>query len=109
MLETNLNPDRKELRKFGLLFGAVLIVLFGLLLPWWKTHPLPRWPYFVGVPFIVLALVWPAILRFPYIGWMKFGAVTVPPAVTCTVCDPGTKPEAVAVIIADPAGIALNV
>jgi hypothetical protein len=67
--------DKKALRSFGLLFPAVLALLFGLLVPWWRERPLPWWPFYIGVPMVVLALLWPAALRPLYIVWMKFGAV----------------------------------
>ena len=67
--------DNKELRKFGLIFSSILLVLFELLLPWLKERPLPWWPLYVSVPIVTLALIWPAALRPLYIVWMKFGAV----------------------------------
>jgi hypothetical protein len=67
--------DNKELRKFGLIFSSILLVLFELLLPWLKERPLPWWPLTVSVPIVTLALIWPAALRPLYIVWMKFGAV----------------------------------
>lgn len=67
--------DKHELRKFGFLFAAVLIGLFGLLLPWWRDKPLPLWPFYIGVPVAVLAASIPTALRPLQRGWMKFGAV----------------------------------
>jgi len=67
--------DNRELRKFGFIFSGILIVLFAGLLPWLREHPLPRWPFYIGVPVAALALAWPAGLRPLYRVWMKFGAV----------------------------------
>lgn len=67
--------DNRELRKFGLIFAGFLIGLFALLIPWLRERPVPLWPFYVGVPVAVLALVWPAALRPLYVVWMKFGAV----------------------------------
>jgi hypothetical protein len=67
--------DKHDLRKFGFLFAAVLMGLFGLLLPWWRGKPPPLWPFYIGVPVAVLALLIPAALRPLYAVWMKFGAV----------------------------------
>lgn len=66
--------DKHELRKFGLLFGAVLMTLFGSLLPWLRSKPLPLWPFYIGLSVVVLALLFPSVLRPLYAGWMKFGA-----------------------------------
>ena len=75
-MQTTLAPvDNKELRKFGFIFAGILIVLFGLLLPWLRDHDPHRWPFYIGVPVALLAAIWPAALRPLYIVWMKFGAV----------------------------------
>lgn len=68
-------PDKQELRKFGFIFAAIVIVLFELLLPWLKHRPLPLWPVYVATPVALLAAVLPAALGPFYAVWMKFGAV----------------------------------
>jgi saxitoxin biosynthesis operon SxtJ-like protein len=76
MLEAAKTPvDNKELRKFGLLFVAILLVLFEGLLPWLKNKPLPLWPLYISAPIGLLAVLWPAALRPLYNGWMKFGMI----------------------------------
>lgn len=70
-----LKIDKPTLRSFGLLFGGILIVLFGLLLPWLFDRALPRWPFYIGVPVALLALVWPLALTPLFKVWMKFGLV----------------------------------
>jgi len=67
--------DSKGLRKFGLMTGAVIVVLFGLLLPWLLSHGWPRWPWILAALLWVPALVYPKVLGPVYTGWMKFGAV----------------------------------
>lgn len=67
--------DNRELRKFGFIFSGILLVLFAGLLPWLREHPLPMWPFYIGIPVTALALLWPTGLRPLYIAWMKFGAV----------------------------------
>jgi hypothetical protein len=69
------NKEKKELRSFGLIFGAIVVGLFGLLLPWLKHHPFPVWPFSVGLVFGTLALIYPLGLRPFFKVWMKFGAV----------------------------------
>ena len=64
---------RKTLREFGLLLGIVFPVVFGWLLPSLKGHALPLWPFVIGVPALVLGLVAPRALVWPYRAWMALG------------------------------------
>ena len=66
-----------ELRKFGLMFGAIIIVLFGLLIPWIADAQIlvTGKAFTIGAIFIVWGLILPATLKPVYIVWMKFGAV----------------------------------
>ncbi len=70
--------EKKELRSFGLVFAAIVVGLFGLLLPLLKGRALadwPHWPFAVGIVFATLALVFPLGLKPFFKLWMKFGAV----------------------------------
>jgi len=67
--------DNKGLRKFGLVTGAIVVVLFGILLPWIIGHGWPRWPWYIAGPLWVFALVYPRALNPIYNGWMRFGLV----------------------------------
>ena len=65
-----------ELRKFGLVTGAIIIGLIGLFLPWLKggIEKVLHWLVFVGPiggTLIVWALVHPASLIYFYKPWMK--------------------------------------
>ena len=64
-----------ELRRFGLLFGAILVLLFGLLLPFLIGYSFPLWPWVVAMIFATLALLAPTALTPFYRGWMRFGLV----------------------------------
>lgn len=68
-------PDRRELRRFGLLMGGVVGVLFGAVLPLLWGRPLPLWPWGVAAAFGLAALAAPAALGPVYRVWMKVGAV----------------------------------
>jgi len=67
--------DNKGLRNFGLTTGAILAVLFGLLIPLLVGYALPLWPWILAGIFWVLALSIPISLNPIYRGWMVFGQV----------------------------------
>jgi hypothetical protein len=72
---TTETPDVTELRKFGLIFGSLVIGAFGLLIPWiWDLEiAVTKWPWPLGGLFILWGLLHPASLAPVYRGWMKFG------------------------------------
>lgn len=65
--------DRAGLRKFGLTTGAIIAVLFGLLIPWLIGFRFPLWPWLVAGILGLWALLTPATLNPVYRGWMRFG------------------------------------
>jgi hypothetical protein len=67
--------DKKGLRKFGYTTGAVLACLFGLLLPWIFSRPIPRWPWIAAAVLATWATIAPLSLQPLYQAWMRFGAV----------------------------------
>ena len=94
MLDADHIPNRQELRSFGLMFAAVLLGLFGLLIPllrfgWPEFMPAlagsalpglgatqgPNWPWLGAVLIALWAVLHPASLTFLYRPWMKFAVV----------------------------------
>lgn len=73
MVSHTAQPSRKQLRDFGLLIGIVFPVLFGWLLPTLRGHVPPVWPLVIGAPALVLGLLAPRLLAWPYRGWMALG------------------------------------
>ena len=73
--ESNTAISAPELRQFGLFFGAILVLLFGLLLPFLIGYSFPLWPWVVALLFTALALLAPTALRPFYRGWMRFGLI----------------------------------
>ena len=73
------DPDKKELRSFGLVFAGGLIVFFGLLIPWIFGMPWVwqegggRWPWIGAAGFALTGVVLPEVLRPLYWLWMKIG------------------------------------
>ena len=66
-------PDNRGLREFGVTFGVIVALLFGLLLPWLFEHSWPRWPWIVLLIMVAWGLLAPATLRPVYRLWMRFG------------------------------------
>ena len=67
--------NKKQLRDFGLLTGVILVILFGLLLPWIRGHALPQWPWIIALILSLLAVLTPTTLRPVYQVWMRIGLV----------------------------------
>lgn len=75
MGEHKIEPTPQELRQFGLISGAIVIVLFGLLLPWIFDHSWPLWPWVLAAVLGLIALAYPRALGPVYRVWMAFGHV----------------------------------
>lgn len=73
MPQINTNPDRKELRNFGLITGGLTPVFFGLLLPRIFGHGYPLWPWIAGAALAASGLLLPIILKPLYLVWMTIG------------------------------------
>ena len=69
---------RSDLRKFGLIMGAMFALIFGLLFPWITDKTIgnwPIWPFIVMAIFWTLALIFPESLRKVNELWLKVGNV----------------------------------
>lgn len=67
--------DTPGLRRFGLIFAAIVAVLFGLLLPLLFGFGYPWWPWIVAAVFAAWSLLAPASLKGFYHLWMRFGLI----------------------------------
>ena len=66
--------DNAGLRKFGLITGAIIVVLFAFFFPWvFDMVAMPLWPWVVAGLLWVPALFIPGVLRPVYTIWMKIG------------------------------------
>ena len=63
-------PDKKGLREFGLVTGALFVGLFGVLFPWLFHFQFPLWPWIIAGVLWGLALLVPTGLKSIYYGWM---------------------------------------
>ena len=68
-----LKSGERDLRKFGLLVGAV----FALLAAWCWWRGKPAFPYLLAaaLPLLALGAAWPRSLKWLYIGWMSLALV----------------------------------
>lgn len=64
---------KKELRNFGLMIGAFVGALFGLLMPWLFSYSFPMWPWVVFSVLFFFALLLPYFLLPIYKVWMVIG------------------------------------
>jgi hypothetical protein len=65
--------SNKDLRKFGLVTGVMLILFFYLLIPWiWDFDKRPDWPLIAAGVLAAMGLVLPVALRPVYKIWMRF-------------------------------------
>ena len=64
--------DDQAYRSFGLTFAAILLVLFGLLIPWLFSLGWPLWPWVVAIILAAMALLKPSWLWWVYKPWMIF-------------------------------------
>lgn len=68
-------PERKELRKFGLVGGGMTAGVFGLVLPLLFGHTFPAWPWIAAAVLSAWAVTAPATLKPVYHVWMTIGHV----------------------------------
>ena len=78
MSASDTQMSNKELRKFGLVTGGMLILFFDLLIPWIWGLPMPTWPLVpswsmkVAAVLAGMALVLPVALGPVFKVWMRF-------------------------------------
>tara|TARA_B100001989_G_scaffold203159_1_gene151610 strand:- start:635 stop:1027 length:393 start_codon:yes stop_codon:yes gene_type:complete len=65
--------SKKQLREFGFLIGFGFPILFGWLLPSLFGHTLRVWTLWLGILGLILGLIAPRLLYYPYKGWMLLG------------------------------------
>ena len=69
------NIDNKILREFGFLISFVFPILIGWILPAFGGHSFRFWTLWISLPALILSLIRPGLLFFPYKAWMKLGHI----------------------------------
>tara|TARA_B100000242_G_C42830878_1_gene386039 strand:- start:205 stop:597 length:393 start_codon:yes stop_codon:yes gene_type:complete len=65
--------NTKQLRNFGLVIGFGFPILIGWLLASFTGHGLRIWTFWVGIPSLILGILAPRLLNYPYRIWMALG------------------------------------
>ncbi len=71
----NQNHTTNDLRKFGLILGAIFALIFGLAIPALKENSIPLWPWIAAGVLWLPAALYPKALTYVYKVWMKIGDV----------------------------------
>ena len=65
--------SQKKLREFGLIIGFGFPLIIGFILPALSGHSFRTWTLWFGVPGLILGLIAPSLLFYPYKAWMAIG------------------------------------
>ncbi len=65
----------RQLRQFAYLLGIILPTLIGWLLPALFGHDFRSWTLWIGIPILIVGLISPKQLLFPYKSWMFLGKI----------------------------------
>ena len=72
---TNQKINKKILREFGLLIGIGIPLMFGFIMPFITGHP-PRTSFiYIGISSLLLSILAPKSLIYPFKIWMKLGLI----------------------------------
>ncbi len=66
---------KKQLRQFGILIGFGFPLVIGWLIPVLTGHFFRGWTLWIAVPSIILGILIPNSLYYPYKGWMAIGHI----------------------------------
>ena len=64
---------KSQLRKFGLLIGLGLPIIIGWIFPYIGGHDFRIWTLYFGIPLLIIGIINPLLLFYPYKLWMKIG------------------------------------
>ena len=67
--------SKKKFKEFGLILGIFIPIVFGYLIPHFKNTSFHYWTLYLGILLIIIGYIYPLLLKYPYIIWIKFGYV----------------------------------
>ena len=67
--------SKKQLRKFSLVVGIGFPLIIGLIIPVMTNHVIRIWTIYIGLPILILGIINPHLLHYPYLFWMKMGYI----------------------------------
>ena len=67
--------SQKQLRNFGFLIGFGIPIIFGWVIPAFYGHLFRSWTLWVGGPSLILGIIKPQLLFYPYKLWMIIGNI----------------------------------
>ena len=67
--------SKRKLRQFGIIIGLGIPIFIGLIIPFLRDHPLRIWTFWIGFPLLILGLIKPYLLYYPYKAWMALGHI----------------------------------
>ena len=67
------NNSQRKLRHFGLMVDMGFPVIIGWLIPAIFGHLFRVWTLWVGLPLLILGIIKPSFLTYPYKLWMLLG------------------------------------
>ena len=65
--------SKKQLRDFGFLIGFGFPIIIGWIIPAIGGHIFRFWSLWIGFPVLILGIIKPSLLFYPYKAWMKLG------------------------------------
>ena len=69
------NIPKKILREFGLFISFAFPFLIGWFLPLIGGHSFRTWTVWISIPTLILAILKPALLLYPYRLWIRLGDI----------------------------------
>ena len=65
--------SKKQLREFGFVIGFGFPILIGWIIPTFGGHTFRGWTLWIAIPFLIIGILKPSLLFYPYEVWMKLG------------------------------------
>lgn len=67
--------NRKKLRQFGIILGFGIPFFIGCVIPAFSGQFFRTWTLWIGLPLLILGLIKPNLLFYPYKAWILIGHI----------------------------------